>query len=168
MLQRGVASAPAPPIVLTGLLEATAATTATAGEGFLSGFASGAVSRVNKELLLHPIDMVLARLQTSAAVCAASNASFTGDGLYRGLYDGIVPAVVGGVPVGALFFGAKDASKRTFRAAGLSWLAVTMLSVAVTNVPYWVILSPVEVLKMRRLDMSAGQSLRAMYSGGGT
>ena len=156
----------------TTLLEAKAAATsaavATEEKSLVNGLASGAVSRVNKELLLHPIDTVRARLQTSEEVRNSSSVGETG--LFSNLYDGIVPALVGGVPAGALFFGVKDYSKASFKRMGFSKPTSTVLAVAVTNVPYWLIRSPSEVIKTRRqagVDGSVGEYASGLYAVGG-
>jgi len=121
-------------------------------DGFISGLISGAVSRASKEILLHPIDTIRARQQIPTATTKGkdnsnNNANFL---LYKDLYDGIVPALVGGIPAGALFFGVKDFSKQQLRSMGLSKEAATLLSVTIANVPYWLVRNPSEVLKTRQ------------------
>jgi len=155
--------------------ETTANTFATGQENsFVSGLASGIVSRVNKEILLHPIDTVRARLQTksrtepedSIFTISTEKINRNQTGLYDGLYSGIVPALIGGVPAGALFFGVKDYSKSFFRKAGFDRSTATILSVVVTNVPYWIVRSPAEVLKTRRqagVDVSALSTLQELW-----
>ena len=111
-------------------------------ESLLNGLISGAATRVSKELLLHPLDTVRARQQI-----ATTTPEFTRDinnqkGLYEGLYDGIQPALLGGVPAGALFFGIKDLSKRKLKKLGLNKEQVTIASVALANVAYWVVRNP--------------------------
>lgn len=113
-------------------------------ESIVNGLISGAATRVSKELLLHPIDTVRARLQR------APNYVEQNDGLFDNLYDGLLPALIGGVPAGALFFGIKDYSKKKLRRMGLGKQESTVLSVMAANVPYWLIRTPSEVLKTRR------------------
>ena len=162
---------------------AEAASTATSGAsegGFVSGLASGAVSRINKELLLHPIDTVRARLQMSECMRNVTNQGVrktgnegdvaVGTSLYSNLYDGIVPAIVGGVPAGALFFGVKDASKKALREMGLDRASASAVSVLITNVPYWVVRSPAEMVKTRRqagVDESSWGLVQALWGQGG-
>ena len=116
-------------------------------ESFLNSFISGASTRVAKELVLHPIDTVRARLQR---IPDSTGESLSQEGLFDNLYDGLLPALVGGVPAGALFFGVKDFSKQKLRKLGLGKAESTVLSVMVTNIPYWVVRTPSEVLKTKR------------------
>jgi len=155
---------PASAALLSGAPKSAAATTATSSApkvipernpsvvatrsaegqgGFVSGLVSGAVSRASKEVLLHPIDTIRARLQTQ------KNISFANASLYEDLYAGLVPALVGGVPAGALFFGIKDFSKQRLRQLGLSKQQATILAVFFTNFPYWLVRTPSELLKTR-------------------
>jgi solute carrier family 25 (mitochondrial S-adenosylmethionine transporter), member 26 len=136
--------------VATNLAVATATKSAiTVGEeeSVLNSFISGASTRVAKELVLHPIDTVRARLQR---VPDSTGENVSQDGLFDNLYDGLLPALVGGVPAGALFFGIKDFSKQKLRKLGLGKAESTVLSVMVTNIPYWVVRTPSEVLKTKR------------------
>ena len=121
-------------------------------ESILNSFVSGAATRVSKELILHPIDTVRARLQKAPDPTnpSASVSGIKQEGLFDNLYDGLLPALVGGVPAGALFFGVKDYSKKKLRKMGLGKQESTVLSVMLTNVPYWVVRTPSEVLKTRR------------------
>lgn len=116
-------------------------------ESILNSFISGASTRVAKELVLHPIDTVRARLQR---IPDSIGGSLSQEGLFDNLYDGLLPALVGGVPAGALFFGVKDFSKQKLRKLGLGKAESTVLSVMVTNIPYWVVRTPSEVLKTKR------------------
>ena len=126
-------------------------------ETLLNSLISGASTRVAKELVLHPIDTVRARLQKAPDQTIPNKNSdeiipsgLNQEGLFDNLYDGLLPALVGGVPAGALFFGVKDYSKKKFRKMGLGKQESTVLSVMITNVPYWVVRTPSEVLKTRR------------------
>jgi hypothetical protein len=118
-------------------------------ESIVNGLISGAATRVSKELLLHPIDTVRARLQRAPNYVEVDN-NQQNDGLFDNLYDGLLPALIGGVPAGALFFGIKDYSKKKLRKMGLGKQESTVLSVMAANVPYWLIRTPSEVLKTRR------------------
>jgi|MDTB01.3.fsa_nt_gb solute carrier family 25 S-adenosylmethionine transporter 26 len=110
---------------------------------FMSSLASGAVSRASKEIILHPIDTVRARQQTQQLRA-------DGSGLYRNLYDGLAPALASGVPAGAIFFAVKDTSKKYFQRHGLNKNAATLASVAIANVPYWIVRNPSEILKTQQ------------------
>jgi solute carrier family 25 S-adenosylmethionine transporter 26 len=103
---------------------------------FWNGLVSGAVSRTAKELLLHPLDTVRARQQVN-----------NNTNIFNDLYSGITPALIGGIPAGAAFFAFKDYSKSKLRKLGLSKEEATLLSVAIANIPYWIIRTPSEVIK---------------------
>lgn len=119
----------------------------TEEESIVNSLISGASTRVAKELVLHPIDTVRARLQQAPDV---NGEAMSQEGLFDNLYDGLLPALVGGVPAGALFFGVKDFSKKKLRKMGMGKQESTIISVMLTNVPYWVVRTPSEVLKTRR------------------
>jgi solute carrier family 25 S-adenosylmethionine transporter 26 len=126
--------------------------------GFISGLVSGAVSRASKEIILHPIDTVRARLQTSPdlsllpkrVLADSDEVTVTNENLFDDLYSGLTPALIGGIPAGALFFGVKDYTKKKFRKMGLGKAEATLLSVLMANFPYWVVRTPSEVLKTRQ------------------
>lgn len=99
---------------------------------FIRGLASGAASRLSKEAILHPIDTVRARLSSPPELRNSS-------ALFDDLYSGVVPALVGGLPAGAIFFGVKDFSKKKFRSMGFSKEQATLLSVTAANIPFWII-----------------------------
>ena len=116
-------------------------------ESLLNGLISGAATRVSKELLLHPLDTVRARQQITTTTPEFTRDINNQKDLYEGLYDGIQPALLGGVPAGALFFGIKDLSKRKLKKLGLNKEQVTIASVALANVAYWIIRNPAGWLK---------------------
>ena len=79
---------------------------------FYRGLVSGAASRVSKEIILHPIDTVRARLQIDGPEDATHNTKkTTSPTLFTDLYAGIVPALIGGVPSASIFFAVKDSVK---------------------------------------------------------
>jgi Mitochondrial carrier protein len=119
----------------------------TEEESIVNSLISGASTRVAKELVLHPIDTVRARLQRAPGIDGVAASQ---EGLFDNLYDGLLPALVGGVPAGALFFGVKDFSKKRLRKMGMGKQESTIISVMLTNIPYWVVRTPSEVLKTRR------------------
>lgn len=135
-------------------LPTAAAATLEKEPNILSSYYSGAATRVSKELLLHPFDTVRARQQTSNTTASAFSmepeSESSGPSMYSDLYSGLLPALVSGVPAGALFFGVKDSSKRYLKSKGLSKTQATILSVAAANVPYWVLRTPSEVLKTQQ------------------
>jgi len=147
------------------------------GGDLLNGLVSGGLIKVTKELVLHPIETVKARVQVaspsrneSAAEQGAGGmpllgqlgATYSQPGLYKGLYDGIVPSLVGGIPAGAVFFGAKDYIKSALKATGsFSKAERTVLAVVLANLPYWLLRTPSEMLKTRaqvvRAEAGAGK-----------
>ena len=137
-------------------------------DSLLNGMISGAATRISKELLLHPLDTVRARLQVPPDFVRDEGNQ---KGLYDGLYDGVVPALVGGVPAGALFFGIKDYSKKRFKKLGLSKPEATVASVAMANILYWVIRNPAEVRKTNEQigadNLSSIDAIRNVYAEGG-
>ncbi len=139
------------PVVAVAASIALPSTTTSTEPTFVSSLTSGAVSRASKEILLHPIDTVRARLQTQDD----SNSTDASRNLYNNLYDGLVPALISGVPAGAIFFAVKDSSKKYLKNHGLSKKTATIISVAAANVPYWVVRNPSEVLKTRQQIASA-------------
>ena len=144
----------------------------SASKAFISGLAGGAASRITKEIVLHPIDTVKTRVQVklnqkkkkeNGEVKVESEngiyneiQSLFGDRtLYNNLYVGLVAALVGGLPSGALFFGVKDVTKQLSRdifpeVLASSKVFVTLFSVLVANIPYWLIRAPSEIVKTRQ------------------
>lgn len=111
---------------------------------FVNGLISGAATRVTKEVLLHPLDTIRVRLQSP-------NSSVP---LFSNLYDGVGPALLSGVPAGAIFFAVKDYSKKELRMTGLGKRASTCAAVALANIPYWLVRCPAETLKTRQQSRS--------------
>eukprot|EP00981_Chlorochromonas_danica_P002458 scaffold473_cov159-Ochromonas_danica.AAC.11 len=122
-------------------------------DSLLSGLLGGAASRASKEVVLHPIDTVKARVQTAQGAVNGSFLSLYGDpALYEKLYDGLIPSLLGGIPAGAVFFGVKDFSKSFLSGALPSWSRpeITALAVVLANVPYWLLRTPSEVVKTQQ------------------
>jgi len=100
----------------------------------IAGLLSGAVSRASTELLLHPIDTIRARQQQPATASSGNEADAATDGsmsvldTIKDLYSGVGPALVGGIPAGAIFFGVKDFTKERLRSMGFSKTDATILS----------------------------------------
>uniref|UniRef100_A0A0G4F9G4 Mitochondrial carrier protein n=1 Tax=Chromera velia CCMP2878 TaxID=1169474 RepID=A0A0G4F9G4_9ALVE len=141
----------------------SAATAGGASDEFLSGLLSGAASRIAKEVVLHPIDTVKARLQFREGARVFSPS------MLKGLYDGVVPALVVGTPAGSLFFGVKDVASKTalevLKAKGIEGLTGTQLStiagVVAASIPYWAVRQPAELVKTRRQTGVATDSVKA-------
>lgn len=127
---------------------------------FINGLISGSVSRATKEILLHPIDTIRARQQIQD-----SNITYSYN--VSDLYSGILPALVGGIPAGAIFFGVKDYSKSKFRKLGMNRQVSTILSVVCANIPYWLIRNPLEVVKTKLQvegdDVNDRNSIEKLY-----
>jgi hypothetical protein len=134
----------------------------TSNEEFIRGLVSGAASRAAKEILLHPIDTIRARQQAPGLVSSnqtISNVLTT----ITDLYSGITPALIGGIPAGAAFFGVKDYTKSRLKKIGLSKELATILAVGAANVPYWLIRTPAEALKTRQqVGNSSDSSFQAL------
>lgn len=150
-------------------------------DDFIRGLLSGAVSRASKEILLHPFDTIRARLQvkkvtvvnaTRSSYSSKSSASVSTsilesqkkvDGnvtvLFQDLYAGLAPALIGGIPAGAVFFAVKDSVKSYIKSLDNPFDSssvfsskefITILSVVVANVFYWMVRSPAEELKTKQ------------------
>jgi hypothetical protein len=109
----------------------------------VSGFAGGAAQRLAKDIVLHPIDTVKVRLQASPSSRVLRRDTF------RNLYAGVVPPLIVGTPAGGLFFGVKDAVGAIAMARGLSRDAAEAAAVTAANIPYWVLRTPAELVKIR-------------------
>ena len=87
-----------PPFFLSSVslkLQATQEILPDENSAFLNGLISGIATRASKEIILHPIDTIKARIQ----VKALSNHNST-ESLYSNLFDGLLPALIGGLPPG--------------------------------------------------------------------
>lgn len=117
-------------------------------ESFLNGLISGAASRAAKEVILHPLDTLRAREQVPSNY--SDDCIITPTPKFSNLYDGVVSALIGGIPAGAIFFAVKDYTKQRLTSSGFSKEAATLLAVSVANLPYWAIRTPSEVLKTQQ------------------
>ena len=78
--------------------------------------------------------------------------------LFQDLYAGLAPALIGGIPAGAVFFAVKDSMKTYIKSLDnpfdisifSSKEFITILSVVVANIFYWMIRSPAEELKTKQ------------------
>lgn len=135
------------------------ATKAQAKSEFVSGLAGGAAQRITKDLVLHPIDTVKTRLQRKGATFSRR--------VLLDPYAGVLGPLVVGVPAGALFFGVKDATVAALE--GLNEDLVEVLAVSAANLPYWLVRSPAELVKVRQ-QLQGGQALgmaREIFDQGG-
>lgn len=87
-----------------------AATTAlgaslSAKDNFITGLLSGAVAGTTVDLILYPLDTVKTRLQATAGAKLSVST-------FKGLFNGVAPAIAASAPCAAVFFGAYDSMKR--------------------------------------------------------
>jgi hypothetical protein len=132
------------------------ATTGAAFTSFLYGAVSGSVSKAAKEVVLHPIDTVKSRIQLQSS--STNRSGFIDDDpLFKDLFNGVVPSLIGGIPAAGVFFATKDYSKSFFKELNTNLLSttplsketITILGVIIANIPHWIVRSPTEVLKTR-------------------
>ncbi|KAG5184995.1 mitochondrial phosphate carrier protein [Tribonema minus] len=123
----------------------------TARESFVTGLLSGAVAGTTVDLILFPLDTVKTRLQTKGAGAA-------GLGIFKGLFNGVAPAIAASAPCAAVFFGAYDGLKRALGNAAPAHLApfVHCAAAAGADLTQSVVRAPFEVVKQR---MQAGIEL---------
>jgi len=114
---------------------------------FVGGLVSGSATRISKELLLHPLDTLRARLQAK---------STDKNRLFSDLYSGLVPALLSSIPAGAIFFAVKDSSRKYLRLAGYDSRVSTLVAVALANIPYWVLRCPAENIKTKQQARTVG------------
>ncbi|CAN0520801.1 unnamed protein product, partial [Ectocarpus sp. 8 AP-2014] len=74
-------------------------------DSFVTGLLSGAVAGTTVDLVLYPLDTVKTRLQATAGAKLSVNT-------FRGLFNGVAPAIAASAPCAAAFFGAYDSLKR--------------------------------------------------------
>lgn len=77
----------------------------TARDNFVTGLLSGAVAGTTVDLILYPLDTVKTRLQATAGAKLSMST-------FKGLFDGVAPAIAASAPCAAVFFGAYDSMKR--------------------------------------------------------
>lgn len=79
----------------------------SAKDNFVTGLLSGAVAGTTVDLILYPLDTVKTRLQATAGAKLSGST-------FKGLFNGVAPAIAASAPCAAVFFGAYDAMKRVF------------------------------------------------------
>ncbi|CAN0105417.1 unnamed protein product [Ectocarpus sp. 4 AP-2014] len=146
----------------------------SAASSAISGLVAGAAVSTSKQLLLYPVDTVKTRLQLPRDGSPPE--------LFRGLYDGVLPPLLAGLPSGALFFSAKDAFSTAINniSGGQYAELTTIAAVGLAQFPYWGIRTPAELLKIRsQAGLSSGsgagfegaksiladEGLRGLYTG---
>ena len=129
---------------------------------FINGFVSGAAINAAKNIILGPLETAKSRLDMGAKEISLD-----------GLYDGIIPAMVGGVPAAAIFFGTKDVFRDVLRHLNIAPGPATILAVTMAQIPYWLLRNPSEVIKTRvrtgakasMLDSVMKGEISDLYSG---
>ena len=129
---------------------------------FINGFVSGAAINAAKNIILGPLETAKSRLDMGAKEISLN-----------GLYDGIIPAMVGGVPAAAIFFGTKDVFRDVLRHLNVAPGPATILAVTMAQIPYWLLRNPSEVIKTRvrtgtkasMLDSIMKGEISDLYSG---
>lgn len=74
-------------------------------DSFITGLLSGAVAGTTVDLILYPLDTVKTRLQATAGAKLSVST-------FKGLFNGVAPAIAASAPCAAVFFGAYDSMKR--------------------------------------------------------
>lgn len=74
-------------------------------DSFVTGLLSGAVAGTTVDLILYPLDTVKTRLQATAGAKLSVST-------FKGLFNGVAPAIAASAPCAAVFFGAYDSMKR--------------------------------------------------------
>lgn len=74
-------------------------------DSFVTGLLSGAVAGTTVDLVLYPLDTVKTRLQATAGAKLSIKT-------FKGLFNGVAPAIAASAPCAAVFFGAYDSLKR--------------------------------------------------------
>ena len=146
----------------TTVINAAADTITLDSSVFINGFVSGAAINAAKNIILGPLETAKSRLDMGAKEVSLD-----------GLYDGIIPAMVGGVPAAAIFFGTKDVFRDVLRHLNIAPGPATILAVTMAQIPYWLLRNPSEVIKTRvrtgakasMLDSVMKGEISDLYSG---
>lgn len=129
-------------------------------DSFITGLLSGAVAGTTVDLVLYPLDTIKTRLQATAGA-KLSVATF------KGLFNGVGPAIAASAPCAAVFFGAYDSLKRVLTdklpedCASLVYAG----SAAGGDIAQSVVRVPFEVVKQRvqaGVDVSGGAALASV------
>ena len=109
------------------------------------------------------------------------------DPIFKDVYNGLLPTLIGGIPSAAVFFGIKDYVQSVLKDINrngefweflialpfvninddfkLTKMERTVLAVTIANIPYWILRSPSEVLKTRaQLAMSINATMASPSS----
>ncbi|CCG83964.1 protein of unknown function [Taphrina deformans PYCC 5710] len=116
---------------------------------------AGTIGGSTGDLIMHSLDTVKTRQQGAPLVPkyvnmgSAYRSIFHEEGLLRGLYAGVTPAILGSIPATAIFFGTYEFSKRTLVDMGMNDTVAPLLAGFVGDFFASAIYVPSEVLKTR-------------------
>ena len=126
-----------------------AATEPSSVQESISGFFAGGALAATKTIVKYPLDTATVRLQVPGYGYSISELGT----LFSGSYNGITASLLANIPAGAVFFAVKDAAKTSLKNSALksapAWTTTT-LAVGAALIPYWIIRSPSEVIKVRQ------------------
>ena len=126
-----------------------AATEPSSLQESISGFIAGGALTATKTIVKYPLDTATVRLQVPGYGYSISELGR----LFSGCYNGVTASLLSNIPAGAVFFAVKDAAKASLKNSALNsapaW-ATTTLAVGAALIPYWIIRSPSEVIKVRQ------------------
>jgi solute carrier family 25 (mitochondrial S-adenosylmethionine transporter), member 26 len=129
---------------------ATATLSSNSLQEGISGFVAGAALSTTKTLVKFPLDTVTVRLQQVNRTQFSSQKNALD--LFQDCYNGITVTLICNIPAGAVFFAVKDSIKGALKRSDVLfplWLS-TCLAVAVSQIPYWLVRNPSEVIKVRQ------------------
>merc|ERR1719265_192468 len=115
-----------------------------------SGAIQGAAQNLVKQLVLHPLDTIKTRVQMPSELSRAE--------LFRDLYRGLIPTIVGGTPGSSAFFAAKEAMTSVLKPRGLPPQVVTVAGVVAGVLSAKSIKTPFDVAQTRAMATGPGQS----------
>lgn len=116
---------------------------------------AGTIGGSTGDLIMHSLDTVKTRQQGAPLVSkyfnmgSAYRSIFHEEGLFRGLYAGVTPAILGSIPGTAIFFGTYEFSKRNFVDMGINDTIAPLLAGFLGDFCASAIYVPSEVLKTR-------------------
>eukprot|EP00189_Rhodosorus_marinus_P004299 CAMPEP_0113962074 /NCGR_PEP_ID=MMETSP0011_2-20120614/5696_1 /TAXON_ID=101924 /ORGANISM="Rhodosorus marinus" /LENGTH=317 /DNA_ID=CAMNT_0000973853 /DNA_START=105 /DNA_END=1058 /DNA_ORIENTATION=+ /assembly_acc=CAM_ASM_000156 len=146
------------------------------GESFKIGLISGAIAGTVVDFVLFPLDTLKTRLQSGTAAKDAMQ-------LLKGIYTGLLPAVLASAPAGAAFFGTYDYLKRVFKQLDPEEKLATfhhMVAAAGGDIAGSAVRVPFEVVKQRLQagaytsasqavkSILASEGVRGLYTGFGS
>ncbi|CAG8443706.1 947_t:CDS:2 [Cetraspora pellucida] len=118
---------------------------------------AGGIGGSTADFLMHSIDTVKTRLQGQRSIkplkyqnmLHAYITIFKQEGVTRGLYSGITPAIMGSVPATTIYFGTYELTKRKLTAIGIPDTVAHLTAGSVGDVMASSVYVPSEVLKTR-------------------